>query len=61
MNCGLGSVYQFLWCMVFGKIRAAQGFLSIMFDTYGGTTLLRSLTIALLTRKGQISWVVYSK
>lgn len=55
MNCGLGSVYQFLWCMVFGKIRAAQGFLSIMFDTYGGTTLLRSLTIALLTRKGQIS------
>jgi len=34
MNCGLGSVYQLLWCMVFGKIRAAQGFLSIMFDTW---------------------------
>ena len=39
MNCGLQCIYQFEPCMlhVCVKICATQGFLSIMFDTRGGT------------------------
>ena len=56
MNHSLQSIYQFTECIGRSKISWVSCWKHVAW-----TSLLWSLTVALLTRNGEISWLVYFK